>query len=400
MKIELPELEEAKTQNLRMGMLQTHYDSRMKITKVEVMYLRQPEVKDQCDSGQDAVIVRVETDAGITGLGEVDSAPLAVKGAIEGPYSHSITSGLAHLLIGEDPFATEYLWHKMYKANSYSGRRGILIHAISGIDMALWDIKGKALGLPVWKLLGGGFHQKIRCYASNLFGPTPEKTEAIARRLVDEGFEAVKFGWHPMGESRELDEALVRAARRGLGAGPDLMIDAGLVWDSKTALQRAHAFAAEDIFWLEEPLRADDYNGYAKLAAATPVRIAAGEHESERQSFLQLMDSGQIDVVQVDLTRCGGFTEAMRIASLAYDRGLPVANHGFSTYLNVTAALHWLNAIPNGLICEFVAEESTNLREQITRQKLRAESGYLSVPQEPGLGIDLDEEAVRRLRLL
>jgi len=383
-----------------MAILQTPYDNRMKITKVEALYLRQPEVKDQCDSGQDAVIVRVETDAGITGLGEVDSAPLAVKGAIEGPYSHSITSGLGELLIGEDPFETEYLWHKMYKANSYCGRRGILIHAISGIDLALWDIKGKALGLPVWKLLGGGFHKKIRCYASNLFGATPGRTEEIGRRLVDEGFGAVKFGWHPMGESRELDEALVRAARRGLGAGPDLMIDAGLVWDAKTALQRANAFAAEDVFWLEEPLRADDYAGYRKLAGATPLRIAAGEHESERQSFVQLMDEGQVDVVQVDLTRCGGFTEAMKIAALAYDRGLPVANHGFSTYLNVTAALHWLNAIPNGLICEFVAEESTNLREQITRQKLRAVDGYLAIPEAPGLGIDLDEDAVSRLRIL
>jgi L-rhamnonate dehydratase len=110
--------------------------------------------------------------------------------------------------------------------------------------------------------------------------------------------------------------------------------------------------------------------GYGKLASSTPVRIAAGEHESDRQSYQNLMDQGQIDVVQVDLTRCGGFTEAMKIASLAYDRGLPVANHGFSTYLNVAAALHWLNSIPNALICEFVAQEATNLREQITRQKL------------------------------
>ena len=156
------------------------------------------------------------------------------------------------------------------------------------------------------------------------------------------------------------------------------MIGAGLMWDAKTALQRANAFAAEDVFWLEEPLRADDYAGYRKLAVATPLRIAAGEHESERQSFVQLMDEGQVEVVQVDLTRCGGFTEAMRVAALAYDRGLPVANHGFSTYLNVTAALHWLNAIPNRLICEFVAEESTNLREQITRQKLRAGGRLLS----------------------
>ena len=371
----------------------------MKITKVEALYLRQPEVKFQCDSGQDALIVRVETDAGITGIGEVDSAPMAVKGAIDGPFSHTTAAGLGQVVVGEDPFETEKIWHKMYRANIYGGRRGVGIHAMSGIDMALWDIKGKALKMPVWKLLGGGFHQKMRCYASSLFGETPKKTGEMARRFHGQGFTAVKFGWDPMGRDEKTDIGLVREGRKGLGDDADLLIDAGLVWDSKTALQRARAFADYDIYWLEEPLRPDDYVGYRKLAEATHVRIAAGEEESERKSFLDLMDRGRIDVVQVDLTRCGGFTEAMKIAALAWDRGLPVANHGFTTYVNVTAALHWLNSIPNALICEFVAEEETNLREQITRQKLRAKDGYLAIPQEPGLGIDLDEEAVRKFRV-
>jgi L-rhamnonate dehydratase len=371
----------------------------MKITRVEALYLRQPEVKNQCDSGQDALIVRVETDAGITGFGEVDSSPMAVKGAIEGPFSHTTAAGLGSIVIGEDPFETEKIWHKMYRANIYGGRRGVGLHAMSGIDMALWDIKGKALKQPVWKLLGGGFHQKMRCYASSLFGATPEKTGEMARRFRDQGFTAVKFGWDPMGQNEKNDIALVREARKGLGDDIDLLIDAGLVWDSKTALQRARAFSEYNIFWLEEPLRPDDYDGYRKLAEATHVRIAAGEEESERKSYVDLMDRGRIDVVQVDLTRCGGFTEGMKIASLAWDRGLPVANHGFTTYVNVVAALHWLNSIPNALICEFVAEEETNLREQITRQKLRARDGYLAIPQEPGLGIDLDEDAIRKFRV-
>ena len=371
----------------------------MKITRVETIYLRQPDVKFQCDSGQDALIVRVETDEGITGIGEVDSAPMAVKGAIDGPFSHTTACGLGQVVLGEDPFETEKIWHKMYRANIYGGRRGVGLHAMSGIDLALWDIKGKALKMPVWKLLGGGFHQKIRCYASSLFGPTPEKTGQLARRYSDQGFTAVKFGWDPMGQDERTDIALVREARKGLGEDVDLLIDAGLVWDSKTALQRAKAFSEQHIFWLEEPLRPDDYDGYRKLAESTDVRIAAGEEESNRQSFLDLMDRGRIDVVQVDLTRCGGFTEAMKIAALAWDRGLPVANHGFTTYINVTAALHWLNSIPNALICEFVAEEETNLRESITRQKLRANDGHLAIPQEPGLGIDLDEEAILKYRV-
>jgi L-rhamnonate dehydratase len=373
--------------------------SHMKITRVEAIYLRQPDVRFLCDSGQDALLVRVETDAGITGIGEVDSNPMAAKGAIEGPFSHTTACGLAQVVVGEDPFETERLWHKMYRANIYGGRRGVGLHAISGIDMALWDIKGKALGLPVWKLLGGGFHSRIRCYASSLFGATPEQTGELARRYRDQGFTAVKFGWDPMGQDEKTDIALVREARKGLGDGPDLLIDAGLVWDSKTALQRARAFSEYGIYWLEEPLRPDDYDGYRKLAEATDVRIAAGEEESSRLSFIELMDRGRIDVVQVDLTRCGGFTEAMKIAALAWDRGLPIANHGFTTYINVTAALHWLNSIPNALICEFVAEEETNLRESVTRQKLRAHDGFLEMPQEPGLGIDVDWDAIARFRV-
>jgi L-alanine-DL-glutamate epimerase-like enolase superfamily enzyme len=373
--------------------------SDLKITGVEAMYLRLPEVKSQCDSGQDALIVKVTTNAGVTGYGEVDSSPMAVKGCIEGPFSHTATTGLAQVLIGEDPLRTEYLWHKMYRANIYSGRRGIGIHAMSGIDLALWDIKGKALGLPVWKLLGGGFAGSLRPYASSLFGPTPEETGERARRFADQGFTAVKFGWDPMGKNEQTDIALVREARKGLGPDIDLMIDAGLVYDAKTAIQRARAFEQYNPFWFEEPLQPDDYEGYAKLSAATSLRIAAGEEESERRSFLQLMDVGKIDVVQVDLTRCGGFTEALKIASLAADRGLPVVNHGFTTYLNVAAALHFLASVPNTLgLLEFVVEEGTTLRHQLS-EPIRAIDGRVAVPDAPGLGLTLNEEGIRKFRV-
>jgi L-rhamnonate dehydratase len=285
----------------------------------------------------------------------------------------------------------------MYEQNIYSGRFGVAFHAMSGIDMALWDIKGKALGLPVWKLLGGGFRKKIRCYASSLFGASPQEAGERARRFADRGFSAVKFGWAPMGQDAATDVALVSEARKGLGDNPDLLIDAGPVWDAKTAIQRARAFADFNIFWLEEPLSPGDYHGYRKLSSAAEVRIAAGEEESGRDTFLRLMDEGQVDVVQVDLTRCGGFTEAMKIASLAWDRGLSVANHGFTTYINVSAALHWLNAIPNALIAEYVVEEGTTLRDALTKEKIRATAdGYLEIPQEPGLGITLNEDAIEK----
>jgi L-alanine-DL-glutamate epimerase-like enolase superfamily enzyme len=284
----------------------------------------------------------------------------------------------------------------MYRKNIYSGRRGVAIHAMSGIDMALWDIKGKALGQPVWRLLGGGFHKKIRPYASSLFGATPRETGERAKRFRDRGFTAVKFGWDPIGQDERTDIALVREARKGLGDDADLMIDAGLVWDAKTAIQRARAFSEYRIFWLEEPLLPDDYEGYRKLSEATEVRIAAGEEESSRMSYLDLMDRGKIDIVQVDLTRCGGFTEAMKIASLAYDRGIPVVNHGFTTYINVAAALHFLNSIPNSFILEFVAEEGTTLRDRLTKQRIVAKDGMLDIPDAPGLGIELDEAAIEK----
>ncbi|WP_435010526.1 mandelate racemase/muconate lactonizing enzyme family protein [Tundrisphaera lichenicola] len=373
--------------------------SDLKITNVEAIYLRLPQVKIQCDSGQDALIVKIETNAGIVGYGEVDSSPMAVKGAIEGPFSHTTTTGLKHALIGEDPFLTEYLWHKMYRMNIYSGRRGIGIHAMSGIDLALWDIKGKALGMPVWKLLGGGFTKSLRPYASHLFGPTPKETGELGRRLVDQGFTAVKFGWDPMGQDAKTDVALVREARAGVGPDVDLMIDAGLVFDAKTAIQRARAFEQYDPFWFEEPLLPDDYHGYAKLSAASPLRIAAGEEESERKSFAELMDVGKIDVIQVDLTRCGGFTEGIKIAAMAADRGVPVVNHGFTTYLNVAAAIHYLASIPNTLgLLEFVVEEETTLRHHIS-EPIRAVDGKVAVLDAPGLGLHIDETAFEKYRV-
>ncbi len=373
--------------------------SDLKITNVEAIYLRLPQVKAQCDSGQDALIVKVTTDAGIVGYGEVDSHPLAVKGVIEGPFSHTITTGLKHILIGEDPFRTEYLWDRMYRENVYSGRRGIGIHAMSGIDLALWDIKGKALGMPVWKLLGGGFTKSLRPYASTLFGATPKETGERARTFAGQGFTAVKFGWAPMGQDAKTDVELVREARAGLGPDTDLMIDAGLVYDAKTAIQRAKAFEQFDPFWFEEPLKPDDYEGYAKLSAASPLRIAAGESESERKSFLELMDKGKIDVVQVDLTRCGGFTEGMKIASLAADRGLPVVNHGFTTYLNVAAALHYLASIPNTMgLLEFVVEEGTTLRHQIS-EPIRSVDGRVAIPDAPGLGLEMNEAGIEKFRV-
>lgn len=202
----------------------------------------------------------------------------------------------------------------------------------------------------------------------------------------------------PLGQNEKLDLALVRSARQGVGDDADLMIDAGLCYDTKTAMQRARQFEEYRPYWFEEPLQPDNYDGYRRLAESTSMRIAAGEEESNRLSYLELMDKGKIDIVQVDLTRCGGFTEAMKIASLAADRRLPVVNHGFTTYINIASALHFLASIPNSFILEYVVEEGTVLRDEISSQDIRFADGWVNVPDGPGLDVTLNDEAIARYR--
>src|SRR5947199_6645749 len=214
----------------------------MKITRVEAINLRLPEVNERCDGSQETLVVKVHTDAGLVGVGEVDSSSLVAKAIIEAPLSHKICRGLAECVGGEDPFEIDRLIHRMYEGSIFFGRQGAAIQAMSGIEIALWDLVGKATGRPVYQLLGGGFRKTFRAYASILFGDTPDATERIGRDLAAQGYRAVKFGWGPMGQSEASDLAHVRAARQGLGPDVELMVDAGLCWDTATPLRRARHF--------------------------------------------------------------------------------------------------------------------------------------------------------------
>src|SRR5262245_7049764 len=237
----------------------------MKITRVEPIHLRLPEVNERCDGSQETLVVKVHTDAGLVGVGEVDSSSLVARAIIEAPLSHKICRGLAECVLGQDPFEIDRLVHRMVEGSIYYGRQGAAIQAMSGVEIALWDIVGKAVGRPVYQLLGGGFRKIFRAYASILFCDSPSETEKTARRLAGLGYRAVKFGWGPMGQSEEGDIAHVRAARTGLGPGIELMVDAGLCWDTATALRRARQFEQFNLTWLEEPLHPDNVQGYAKL---------------------------------------------------------------------------------------------------------------------------------------
>lgn len=366
----------------------------MQITQVVCQILRIPQVEAKTASSQDSVLVRIRTDEGLEGIGEADSSPEMVKAAIDAPFSHNIACGLRGLLIGENPLETERLWEKMYRRTMYCGRRGLMITAMAAVDMALWDLKGKRFGEPIHRLLGGQHHRRILSYASILFGKDGRETAEIARRWRGQGYRAIKFGWEPMGQDERLDIELVRGAREGLGDDGILLIDAGCVWDARTALQRAHAFQQFRLGWLEEPLRPDDFDGYAWLRDRSPVPIAAGEEECGRQSFAPLIDRRALDVYQVDLSR-NGFTESAYIRQRVEEIGARLCNHCYTSPVTVAASLHWLATCRDAFIFEDCVEDSP-LRHELTVERVQAVDGWISVPDGPGLGVTLNEDFVRR----
>src|SRR5205809_2380285 len=210
----------------------------MKIIQLICQILRMRSVEKKTASCQDVVLVRVRTDTGLEGIGEADASPEVVKAIVDAPFSHNIDCGLREILLGENPLETGRLWQKMYRRTQYFGRSSVTIAAMSAVDMALWDLKGKHFGEPVHRLLGGKQHERIKAYASILFGRDGAETRAIAKRWIKNGYQAIKFGWEPMGRSEALDLDLVRGAREGAGEDATVLIDAGCVWDERTALRR------------------------------------------------------------------------------------------------------------------------------------------------------------------
>lgn len=364
----------------------------MKITRVSAHYLRLPAVTARCDGTQDTCLIKVETNAGITGWGEVDSAPTVVKAVVEAPLSHQISNGLANALVGLDPLAIDVCGERMLKAANYYGRVGVGIHAMAGVNLALWDIAGKAHHCPAYELLGGPHQTKFRAYCSILFGDTPQETGELARRFADEGFTAIKFGWGPMGQSAANDIALVREARKGAGPDVDILVDAGQVWDWKTGLKRAEQFAEYGIFWLEEPLHPEDVEGYARLCEGSPVPIATGEAESRYQDFERLLVQGRIDWVQPDPGRCG-LSTMVEVGRLAHRLHRKVVNHSFKSGITIAAALHGLAAVPHGEVFEYCMADSP-LRHDLTHEKFAVVDGCVHVPEGPGLGVTINEEVV------
>jgi L-alanine-DL-glutamate epimerase-like enolase superfamily enzyme len=372
----------------------------VKIADVEAIVLRRHEpARDISDGTQDALVVRITTDDGLVGIGEVDSSPEVVKAAIEAPKSHLTSCGLRQLLLGEDPRDVARLWEKLYRGSLYFGRRGVGVHALSGIDIALWDLCGKALGQPVWRLLGGAHRDRVRAYASTLMPDTPVEAGRTAEQWASQGFTAVKLGWGGFGRSLDTDVALVEAARAAVGDRVELMFDIGLVWDGPTAIQQVRRMERFRPYWIEEPLPPDDLEGYRRLADAVDTRIATGEQSVTRWDFVELLERGRVDVVQPDLAHAGGITETRRIAELARLHGVLTVPHAFKTGILKAATLHFLAALPVAPFLEFCVWDSPLAHDLVEPRFWIDGDGMVKVPQEPGLGITLNDDVVRRYRV-
>ncbi len=373
----------------------------MKITDVESFILRLPEVKLIGDALQDVLIIRIHTDEGITGIGEAHTNPFALKAIIDTPSAHISAQGIKDLLVGEDPTRISHLWDKMYRFSQTYGRRGLGIHAISGIDIALWDIAGQVAGQPIHRLLGGARRSEVRTYASDLAPPEPEAPEATVDRAlahVATGFKAVKFGWGALGRDRNADLELIRQIRAGLGPDIDILIDIGLPIPLADAVWYGEAFADERVFFLEEPLAPDDFDGWRRLVATSPTPIATGEKETTRFGFRDLIERGNLRIIQPDVARAGGITECMRIGTIAELGRVQVIPHCWSTDILVAATLHFIATVHDCPYLEFNATANP-LKTDLAADPIALVNGIAQVPTKPGLGIELREDTIKRFRI-
>lgn len=382
----------------------------MKITNVEVLVLKSPGLYNNPEGSEEPLgptymgIVRVSTDAGITGYSDMETVASVAKAAVDAPrWSQPGTEcfdGLASLVIGENPLEVERLWYRMYRGSIYYGRRGVAIQTISAIDIALWDIMGKFYQQPVCVLLGGKWRDKVRAYASTLFRPTPEAMREAAKKYLDEGFTAMKFGWGVFGKNPRLDVRLVEAARKEIGDDNDLLIDTGWFIERtpKQAIQVIRSIEPFRPFFVEEILHPEDYDGYAQVANTVDTLVACGEQEATEWGFQQLIERGKADILQPDLTRCGGFTVARKIVHMAERANVLVIPHSWSSDLLTAASLH-LNAFQRrAVFVEFNTSQGP-LSRAMVKQPLRLVDGYVSVPGGPGLGVDVNEDTLEKYRI-
>jgi L-alanine-DL-glutamate epimerase-like enolase superfamily enzyme len=374
----------------------------LKITDVQAIPLRVPSGDEiGLDGSQDDLLIRIQTDKGIEGIGEVDSSPEVVKAIVEAPASHSWSRGLRELLVGEDPSETERLWEKLYRGSVYYGRRGVTINAISGIDIALWDLKGKIQGKSISELLGVRYRDKIPVYASLYsYGERPEDIAKSAARAVEQGFKAVKLDGSPLGQEDGSDRKILAATRETIGNKVNLLTDvAEPGWNLTEAVARARMYSEFGVFFLEAPFGPDELDNYKALTDSVELRIAYGEQHTTRFEFQDLVEKGGIEVIQPDVSRVGGITEVLRIAQYAQKMDIMLIPHCWKSGVSIAANLHLLTAITNAPYLEFSQPPESPLRYTLLKRDFSVENGQVKAPTGPGLGIDINESTVEKYRL-
>jgi L-alanine-DL-glutamate epimerase-like enolase superfamily enzyme len=368
----------------------------MKITDVRTIALRGATHDTGWPGGTDPneqmnTLLEIRTDEGLTGLGSCFTAL---------PFVEASLTHLKPMLLGETVFEAERVSEKLRQLSFWFGRGGAIEHTISGLDIALWDLMGKALGQPVSRLLGGNYRDRIKPYASILFDEPPRLREKLQQQVA-RGFRAIKMGWRPFGRvSRQLDELLIKTARETVGPDVELMVDAGgseQYWPHGVcwARETARMLGAYQVTWFEEALKPDDLEGFKELRATSPVLIATGEVFTRRQTFQPYITQRALDVIQPDMTKCGGLSEGRRMGWMAYDHGVLLVPHGWNTGIGVAADLALTAALPVARWVEY--QTGVPYIEEIIDPPFKLDQeGMLPVPTGPGLGIRLNPDAVAK----
>lgn len=388
----------------------------MKITDVTCHVLLAPNFDPRLtSSAQDSFVVTVETDEGLTGVGEADVNPWIAKACIEAPGTHTMGRCLRDILLGQDPLEIETLWRRMYVGSAMNGRRGAVIHAMSAIDMALWDLRGKAEGKPVYELLGGRRQENVVPYAS--LQPSGDSFEAYRDSLCEWaltakslGFRAVKaevtmngpYAHSGLHEPYERHTEVVAAVREAIGPEIALLVDVQYLWeDAETALRTVRRWEELDIFFLETPIWTDHLDEYAKLARSTSIPLAAGEWLATHWEFQELIDKSGVSVVQPDVGRVGGFTEAKKVCDMAEEHALQVVPHCWKTGISAAATAHLAFNTPICPYIEYLPPQLCleTLRKELAHDHLEFRDGRIEPPDRPGIGIDLDWDVLARFRV-
>jgi L-alanine-DL-glutamate epimerase-like enolase superfamily enzyme len=336
-------------------------------------------------------LIAVHTDQGAVGLGSVFTNDGLVRAAL---------AVLEPLFRGETALEPERVSEKLHQHMFWLGRGGSITHAISGIDIALWDLLGQATGQPVGRLLGGRYRERVQPYASLLMDE-PEKLRDHLLKVKAEGFRAFKIGWGPFGRrNAATDEAIVKAAREAVGADCKLMVDAGgsdAYWTNgyKWALNTSKMLADYAVDWFEEALSPDALEDYVKLREHSPVPIAGGEVLTRRQAFQPWLTARAFDIVQPDVTKVGGISEERRIGWMAQEHGIRFIPHGWNTTVGLAADLHLASAFPGTNLVEYLTGSPFIDDITVGGWKLDSE-GWLAIPTRPGLGVELDRDMVEK----